>query len=975
VLYQKTEKRIDQILAILEERSYTCCENARFSNWYSASTGQVYGEEIPDLDFKKIEFPFSYGESWVNWWFASTFTLPNSNENFFLELKTETDSMVFLDANCVGATNPFHTKLNVTEYAGKETSLHIEAWAGHLFPGYHPSEGGRVLTTVSMRKKAYPLVFETPRILQRQEDTYALYYDVLTLRQLCKTLAKDSYQYQTIMAGMHSALMAIDLFGSNASLWRDQVCTARNLIKPLLESKNGTLAPQVYSVGSAHLDHAWLWPIEETTRKAARTSLNMVNFTKEYPDFKFLFSQPAQMVALKKRYPSVFKKVQQAYRTGSWEPNGIGYVEPDCVLTSGESLIRQCLKGREKTAELFDGYQGDVFWLPDSFGYTAALPQILVGCGATYFVTSKLSWNDTNRFPYDLFEWESLNGTRIKSHMIQGAYEGTNDPVELKAAYDSIVHKDLQNILMRSVGEGDGGGGTTRSDLELMKREHNLQGLPMNRWTTLSESMDEIFKGRENLPVYRGELYLELHRGTYTSQSRLKRYNRKLEGMLHSAEYLSALQFCRGENCTKILQTIDEAWEIVLINQFHDILPGSSIRRVNEEAEASYAKAVSLLTPLLKALQGPLVLNPNGFPFPLPDGTAIEPYQTRARFPIVSDKKVCCKILVTNWCEIVLDEQGGITSLLLISDGRQLVEKGKVLNTLTLGEDYPINWDAWDIESDSLKKKKRISEIKKFEMSENEYSYTVKQTFILGEDSFLEQEMKIFKEITRIDFDNWVTWKERHRILRVEFPTTVRSDNAFYDVPFGYISRNNSMNTSFDRAKFEVPAHKWAALSDCELSVALASDSKYGYMAEGGTLSLSLLRSPTAPDPEADQGEHRFLYSFIVSTDGLKSVMAHSTAINNPLVSIDSISEPLCNVIQSSVVIETVKVSAKKDRLVFRLREPFGIPQKCKLVFSPLLDAESIQTTDMLENPIKQGFDCAFNPFDVITFTVALSNF
>ncbi|NBK25829.1 MAG: alpha-mannosidase, partial [Spirochaetia bacterium] len=430
-----------------------------------------------------------------------------------------------------------------------------------------------------------------------------------------------------------------------------------------------------------------LWPITETTRKAARTCLNMVSFTKEYPSFVFMSSQPAQMEALKREYPSVYEKVLEAYRSGSWEPNGVCYVEPDCVLPSAESLIRQCMVGKSLTKTLFDGYEGDVFWLPDSFGYTAALPQILVGCGISYFVTSKLSWNDTNRFPYDLFLWESLDGTRIPSHMIQGSYSGTNDPLEVTKAYDSVIHKDLQPILMRPIGEGDGAGGTQRRDLELMKREYDLQGMPKNRWSSLSAAMHEIFDGRDDLPVYRGELYLELHRGTYTSQARIKRWNRKLEGMLHSVEYLTSLYFSQGEDVTKMLETIEHVWRVVLTNQFHDILPGSSIRKVNEEAEASYERAYALLESIL-VQEGALLLNTNAFHYIQEDGSVIPPYTTGKRITPSSKKKHDTTTITLSWATLVLDAFGGIKSLRMLSTNRELVEEGASFNTLTLAEDY-----------------------------------------------------------------------------------------------------------------------------------------------------------------------------------------------------------------------------------------------------------------------------------------------
>ena len=963
----KAEKRIDQYIDLLERRAYDSVEKSPFGSWFFSETEKTYGEVLPDLPYAPIEFPLQYGKPWTNYWFTTTISLPSLERELFLLLDTETDTLVFIEGKPFGATNPFHKKLRVTEFVGKTITLHLEAWAGHEFPGYHPSEGGRVLTTVAMRKKEYPLLFSPPSLLVRDEDTYGLYYDVLTLRQLAKTLPTNGFHYQHLISSLHTALSGLPLTTEKDDQFLSKVKDVRESIKSLLQAKNGQFAPQVLSIGNAHLDHAWLWPIAETTRKAARTCLNMVNFTREYPSFVFMFSQPAQMEAVRKEYPSVYEKVLHAYRAGSWEPNGVCYVEPDCVLSSGESLIRQCMVGMSLTRELFDGYEGDVFWLPDSFGYTAALPQILVGCGVSYFVTSKLSWNDTNRFPYDLFLWESLDGTQIPTHMIQGAYEGTNDPEEISRAYEGIIHKDLQPTLMRSIGEGDGGGGTLRRDLELMKREGDLQGIPKNRWSSLSSAMHEIFNGREDLPVYRGELYLELHRGTYTSQARLKRWNRKLEGMLHSAEYLSALRFSQGVNVTDFLNVIDSVWKTVLTNQFHDILPGSSIRLVNEEAEVSYEEAHALLEPYLTE-GGNLILNTNSFSLMQEDGSVIPPYTSGPRVESSGREERAQTTLSLAWATLTLDDFGGISSMLMGT--RELVEQGKSFNSLTLAEDYPIFWDAWDIEADTQQKEERVCSLTSQSVSEDSLFWYVEQQFAVGRASSLVQTMVISKELPKIEFSTEVDWREKHQLLRVSFPTTIRTESALFDVPFGYISRKTDVNTSLERAKFEVAAHKWAALCDPSLSLALASDCKYGYRVREGELTLSLLRSSAAPDPDADQGQHTFTYALLCSEDGLLPIMEGAAHLNNPPIAIERESEALCTLVGGSVILETVKVREDRKGLVLRLRECLGTWAEVKLNFSSALQAQSLILTNMMEQEIEQERLFVFKPFEVKTYCI-----
>lgn len=967
MLYSKYEKRIDQYLALLERYSYRIIQN--LSMEYAVTETSV-GELVYDGAYTKISFPFSYGVQWKDHWFTTKLNVPEIEGRLFLKMETETDTLVFIDRKPYGATNPFHPVLQITDCKGSEVEIHLQAWGGHRFPGYHPSEEGRVQACVGIKKSDYPLIFKQPQLLQQVESVYALYYDVFTLRQLSKTLDSASYYYQYLISTLYTALRHMSLLDDPEA----QAGQIRDLLKPLLEAHNGTFSPQVLSVGSAHLDHAWLWPIAETTRKAARTALNMIHLLKNYPEFRFLFSQPAQMEAIKESYPSVFNQVLEMFRKGGWEPNGVCYVEPDCMLPSGESLIRQNLLGRQVTRQLFGGYEGDVFYLPDSFGYTASLPQILVGCRVKYFVTSKLSWNDTNRFPYDVFLWESLDGTRIPAHMIQGAYEGTNDPVEVSKMYATVEHKEIQSTLFRPVGEGDGGGGTQRSDLELMRRQLNLQGMPRNRWSTLSESMEEVFKDIESLPVYKGELYLELHRGTYTSQARLKQWNRRLEGLLSSYEYLCSVLFTQGVSIDSYGACLEEAWKQVLINQFHDILPGSSVQIVNEQALQGYEHVYNLLldtfSPLLQR-KGGYILNTNGFDCPLPDGTLLGSH--RAMRQQDDTAIVTCSpysSIHTDWAVVTLDASAQIISVLLTGEGRELVATGSSFNTLLIGEDYPVFWDAWDIEKDTLEQLIPLSSAHTVTYAEDSYSYLITSTFAVGVASTLQQTMRIYKKLKKITFQNEIDWQERHTILRVSFPTTLRSDYALYDVPFGTVSRPTHTNTSNERAKFEVPAHRWVALADSHVTVALCSDSKYGYHATNGELSLSLLRSPSAPDPEADRGVHDFTYELVVSEDGLEEIQGHAALLNNPPIAVNAAFDPLVEVDTKAVIVETVKVGEDGTCLVFRLREWLGTSCSVHLSFSALLDESTVMPANMLEEPLESEANYSFKPYEVKTFRI-----
>lgn len=940
MIYKKAEKRIDAIMAQLKGRTTHELDISRNLVWRTASTKETYGD-VPageELKWKRIlGFPFEYGRPWTNFWFSCSVDCEEMakerDEDLYLELLTETDTMVYLDGKPQGATNPFHPLLKLNQFIqeGKDTfEIKAESWGGHFFPGYHPSEGGRVMTAVAVKKESYPLLLSRPRILAKNDAIWNLYYDVAVLRGLSRTLDENSLHYMKIVSILHNSLLQLD-FSCNDEELEEQTNESRALIKPLLEAKNGTISPQVISVGNAHLDHAWLWPIAETTRKAARTALNMTKYAIEFKDFSFMFTQPVQMLAVKEQYPSVYERVLDAYRQGRWEPQGTSWVEPDCMLPCGEAFIRQFIEGLKANRELYPGYKGKVFWIPDSFGYNAQLPQILKGCGMKYFVTSKIGWNDTNAFPYDLFVWEGIDGTKIPAHMIIGAYEGKNEPEQIQQCWDKIRHKDLQPILMRSIGEGDGGGGTMLEDLEQMQREHDLQGLPRNRWGRLEDAMDEIFTASppSSLPIYKGELYLELHRGTYTVQADIKKGNRALETALHNADYLLAMVFANEGMSKRVRDAkvfINKAWRELLTNQFHDILPGSCINKAMEEAKDSYRKALGTVKRAMELLQD------DNVPKRTFDLTCTPPATIKRKVSRTSACIVEGSTIRTPWCEMHLDGYGGIASLCAVGPNdtsREIAGKGKSLNTMTLSQDTTINWDAWDMEYDTLAGRTRIEKPVGIEIETNGGNAVVRMRYRLSERSSLSQTMTVHANERRIDFDTVVDWHEEHKILRAEFPTTIQSPSAQFAVPFGHVDRSTTENTSIERAQFEVPAHRWVHLGDASASCILASASKYGYRVKAGEMSISLLRSPSAPDPKADMGRHEFSYSFFVeegSNKGLEKAVDDGYGVSNPPVGISTNATlPItASTVCGKVVLETVKISEKEDGIVLRFYEALG---------------------------------------------------
>ena len=970
MLDRKAERRVDQIIAELEGRKTS--EIKTGAVWYSASTEKEYGDTPAGDELKWTEirkYPFEYGKPWTNFWFRAEVSTENIEKDgdIYLELIPETDTLVYINGKPEGAVNPFHPLLKINRFLDAPAlEIKAEAWGGHHFPGYHPSEGGRVLTAVAVKKKSYPLRLSTPRILRKNENLWGLYFDAVVLRGLSKTLDTGGFLYQKIISTLQKSLLQLD-FHEDDSVLEEKAVGVRKLLEPLLKAENGTLTPEVISVGNAHLDHAWLWPISETTRKAARTALNMVNYTSEFPSFSFMFTQPVQMLAVKEKYPSVYGKVLEAYREGKWEPQGTSWVEPDCMLPSGEALIRQFIFGLRANRSLYPGYSGRVFWIPDSFGYNAQLPQILRGCGMEYFVTSKIGWNDTNAFPYDLFVWEGIDGTKIPAHMIIGAYEGKNTPEQIAECWGKIRHKDLQPALLRSVGEGDGGGGTMLEDLEEIEREHNLQGMPKNRWGKLEEAMKTIFtlSPPETLPVYKGELYLELHRGTYTVQADIKKYNKALERALHNADCLLSLVFAdegKSGRYTEAKALIDSSWKTLLTNHFHDILPGSCIEKAMTEAKASYRKALDDTEKAVSLLQDRdaklRTFDFNTLTFEKNDSDAF-------RASLLDERTV-----YTHWGVIKLDDWGGISSL-VTRDDRELVGSGKSLNTITLSPDTTIAWDAWDMEYDTIEGRKRIGKPVSLTVEEKGGNVLVKTEFVLSPKSKMSQTTVIHGDSLRIDFDTKVDWREEHKILRSEFPTTISAPYAQFSVPFGHVSRSTSENTSIERAQFETPSHEWTMLQDAATSCILASASKYGYRVKGGEMSISLLRSPQAPDPTADIGKHSFSYSFFVeegSVKGLEKAIDDGYRVFNPPEKIRTMfSLPFgVKTVEGKVVLETVKVSEKEDGIVLRFYEALGSVGKI-IITSGKSKYECDMTEENFSEEIKRD-TLTFKPFQVRTF-------
>ena len=1035
MLITKVEQRINQYIDFLEKNAYRKIANLEFEIF---EADKIYRSPPENAEWKKIETPAPWGKEWTCFWFRTKYKAPQSNKALFLSVVPNADSLAFIDGKPAGAFNMYHKKIRI-DADGQEHTLHVESYSGHFHNGCSSFETPSIIINIGKTIPSFPNTFEGGSLLERNEAVHSLYYDIRALFETAKIADTNSLRRAKILKGLSMALTGVsfnvDLSESAAyDELEKQAAEASRQLAPLLALRNSASIPSIYMAGHAHIDHAWLWPIEETERKTARTFINMIRFMKEYPEFIFIQSQPCQLEIVKKEYPEVFKEILAAAKNGNWEANGGMWVEADCNVTSGESLIRQFLVGKKVNKELLD-YEADTLWLPDVFGYAAALPQILSGCRIKYFITSKINWNDTTRFPYETFVWRGIDGTGIKTHFLStlkvgAGYNGRVVPAELADIWNSVQHKEVQSACVKSIGEGDGGGGTLRAVLEMARRLGDLEGSPRAAWKTVSAALDEIFSDNADvLPEWRGELYLELHRGTYTTQSRTKRNNRLLEFALRNAEFLCALD---GEYP---YETILDFWKQTLTLQFHDIIPGSSIGRVYAEAEADSAKMLASLAEITGKAKSRLAGQGKGVTVfndlswkrksavHVPDEQAGEiaavkdadgnVYPVQKYRDIDRNNKAVFSpsapslgwtsytaaessgaaspfvwknnILETPFYKISFNASGRITSLFDKRRNCETVAEGGAFNAFITAEDVPVFWDAWDVDADWTKHIRQETQLVSMDVnSDGPVCFRLRLGYEIGAASRLIQDMVCYSDNPRIDFETKVSWSEKWRLLKVEFDTAIDATQVRCEVQYGHIWRNTHRNLMQDRAKFEICAHKWISLEEEGGGIALLNDCKYGHDVEGGKMRLSLLRSPIAPDPKADRGVHYFTYSILpfAGSFGGSGVVRSAYELNSPATAVfaaGATERSFCEVNEEAVIVECVKLpesaaGSPAGEFVLRLYESLGGRKRTTLRFSKELLAAA--ETDMLEDnpqslPISgKELELEFRPFEIKTLRV-----
>lgn len=858
-------------------------------------------------------------------------------------------------------------------------------------------------------------------------EAFDFYYDFRVAAEAMDALGDDSQRAHELMYALNEAVNAFDETDLRT------IPVARAKLAGALAKRNGSTVHRTSGVGHAHIDTAWLWPLRETIRKCARTFSTALDYMEKYPDYTFVCSQAQQYAWMKAYYPEIFRGIKKAVQRGQWEPVGSMWIETDCNLASGESLVRQIVHGKRFFREEL-GYETVDVWIPDVFGYAASMPQIMRKAGVDSFLTQKISWSQFNKFPHHTFLWEGIDGTQVFTHFPPAdTYNADTGPRELLKGSRNFREHGRATRSLLVYGFGDGGGGPSITMLEQAARLKDFDGVPQLELETSKEFFRKAKEDARDLPVWVGELYLELHRGTYTTQAKNKRGNRKSEFLLRDAEFFDVLSKAlapkhretaadparavydvtglgeKGANSHRA--ALDRAWKLVLLNQFHDIIPGSSIHWVYLDSAKDYETVRELGESVVNSAFSALNVDTTNFTRPcfvgntlgfarrevidLPEGgplaVEVPPCGYRVVESTASESPEWSRVEVReNARGIALDNgiirarlnrNGLLVSLVLVETGREMIPAGEAGNLFQLHEDIPNAWDAWDVDvfyREKFQDLEKAESVRVVEQHPLKAVIRVERTFGA---SRIEQEIILRAGSPRLDFRTVVEWQERRKMLKVAFPATVRANRATFEIQYGHLERPTHMNTSWDLARFEVCAQKWADLSEPGGGLALLNDCKYGHDVLGHVLRLSLLRAPTAPDPRADRGRHEFTYSVMPHGGDFRAagVIEQAYALNVPLIvrSMKASAGDLpaersfFQVEGRALVPEAIKRSDDGRAIIVRLYEAHGSRGRARL--SCALPFGKASLANLLEEPIAAltvrdgGVELDFQPFEIIT--------
>lgn len=966
---------------------------------------ELPGEPIPPgegiaLEYAPFEAGSPWGAAWGTTWFRVRGAVPAEWAGRRVEALVDLgfdvnmtgfqcEGLVYLpDGTPVKSLNPRNQWVRVADAAagGEPVELLIEAASNPVLLDYHPflpTQQGDIRT--SSRRPLYTTRHFDLAVFE--PEVFELGQDVEVLLELQAELPESGPRRMRILQALDDALDALDLQDIPGT-----AAAARAALAPALSSPAEASAHEISAVGHAHIDSAWLWPVRETIRKVARTTSSMTDLIGETDDFVYGMSSAQQYAWIKQHRPEVYEKVKAAVAAGRFLPLGGMWVESDTVMPTGEAMVRQFLYGQRFFEQEF-GIRSKGVWLPDSFGYSPALPQLIRRAGFEWFFTQKISWNQVNRFPHHTFAWEGIDGSRILSHFpSMDTYNSQLSGAELARATRQFRESRRASGSIAPVGWGDGGGGTTREMTAKAKRLADLEGSAKVRW----EHPDAFFeRARAELPqppVWVGELYLELHRATLTSQHRTKQGNRRTEHLLIEAELWAATAaFWTGAEYP--YDELDALWQQVLLQQFHDILPGTSIAWVHREAVEQYARvaaeAEALIERSIAALagEGSETVVFNAAPIPQAGVPALAAGAAAPSAGSVAAERADGGYVLDNGLvRVTITAEGLITSAIDLTTGREAIPAGAEANLLQLHQDFPNMWDAWDVDRYYRNRVDDLRDVASLTLEETAdgVSVIVSRRF---SQSALTQRITLRAGSRALEFAQTTDWHETEKFLKVAFPLDIQAEHTAAETQFGYAKRVTHTNTSWEAAKFETSMHRFVHVEEPGFGVALTTDSTYGYdvtrdaTPEHGvttTVRLSLLRAPRFPDPETDQGEQTHRYAFVIGTD-VAGATAAGLAMNLPVRAVRGAPvEPVVTVSDGALV-SSVKLAADRSGdLIVRVYEPYGRRAAATLAFGR--PVSSVATVSLIEDgpldevPLADGREVmlSLTPFEVRTLRVSL---
>ncbi|AXK36214.1 alpha-mannosidase [Streptomyces armeniacus] len=877
------------------------------------------------------------------------------------------------DGEAVKALNPFNDWVRIGQPAagGEAVELYVEAAANPIlntpqtptYEGDRLTAGDHPLYRLGRMDLA---VFET--------EVWELVQDLEVTGGLMRELPLDDARRWELLRALERALDALDLTDVPGTAERARACLTGVLAAPARAS-----AHRISAVGHAHIDSAWLWPLRETVRKVARTASNMVSLMDDHPEFVFAMSQAQQLAWIKEHRPEVYARVKKKVADGQFVPVGGMWVESDTNMVGGEAMARQFLYGKKFFLDEF-GVDTKEVWLPDTFGYTAAMPQIVSLAGAKWFLTQKISWSQTNEFPHHTFWWEGIDGTRVFTHFPPvDTYNSELSGAEMAHAARNYREKGAGSRSLAPFGHGDGGGGTTREMLARAERLRDLEGSPRVTVEKPAAFFEKAHEEYQDAPVWAGELYLELHRGTYTSQAKTKQGNRHSESLLREAELWAATAALRVPGQAYPYEQLEQLWKTVLLHQFHDILPGSSIAWVHREARETYARVRAELEGIIeraqRALAGegsaPMVFN--GAPHArggVPGGGAAARTRTAEGETVtVAERDGGGWVLANGLLRVEIDDRGLVVSAYDAVGDRESVAPGHAANLLQVHPDFPNHWDAWDVDEFYRHNVTDLTGADEVAVtSDGPDAVTVRAARSFGSSSVVQQ-LTLRAGARSLDIDTEVDWQETEKFLKAAFPLDVKAERSASETQFGHVFRATHTNTSWEAAKFEICAHRWLQVEEPDWGVALVNDSTYGHdvtrdvRPDGGqttTVRLSLLRAPRYPDPETDQGRHRLRYALVPGAT-VGDAVREGHWINLPERTVEGGGDPVAPLIAvagDQVVAEAVKLAEDRSGdVIVRLYESRG--SRARTTVTAGFTLASAAVVDLLERPLTDAYALA----------------